>query len=111
MRAPRSISETLLDFARPLLEHLPEDTTAAQRADVLRLAVTVWNAIVKDRRERGTRHLGEVRAQLEAAEEPGRTVMLSVLEALVARKRLLFEADLRVIGPYAVPRELTPDAR
>jgi hypothetical protein len=125
--AARTLSDTLLEFARPLLEHLPSDATPEQGEEVMRLAVTVWNAIVADRWERGTFHLREVHAHLEAAEEPGRTVMLSVLDALVARKRLLFEADLRAIGRFELsgsasgklrvraearrPQELTSAAR
>jgi hypothetical protein len=42
----RKISETLLDFAAPIIETLPDDVSATQMERSLSIAYTVWNAMV-----------------------------------------------------------------
>jgi hypothetical protein len=42
----RKISATLIDFAKPILEHIDENTTREQVNTGLIVAITVWNAIV-----------------------------------------------------------------
>lgn len=42
----RRISETLLDFASPILELRPDGTSNAEVERVLIYAVAVWNALI-----------------------------------------------------------------
>ena len=51
----RNISEMFLDFADPIVESLPEDGNAAQMEHALKIAYTMWNAMVLEE-VKGDRH-------------------------------------------------------
>ena len=52
----RNISEMFLDFADPIMETLPEDGNAAQMEHALKIAYTMWNAMVLVRGQRRPAH-------------------------------------------------------
>jgi hypothetical protein len=57
----RKISETFLDYSSPLLDALGEHPTKYQVEQVLKIAFTVWNAIVLDSVKGGTEYISLVR--------------------------------------------------
>ncbi len=93
------LSAVLLEYAAPLFEAMPPSVPLEQRRSVLQVAITVWNALV-------TAAWGEpdmlpdLYQRLSALPEPGRTMMRSTVDMLVARKRKLFSKDLRGVGRW-----------
>jgi len=98
--AGRKISETLLDFARPLFE----DESAAdekQMKDSLGLAIIAWNAAVEQ--EERPAAIGEARRLL--ARSPSSATALRRFDELVKRKRERFAHDRRIVGRYEVRKK------
>lgn len=97
----KKISESLLDFALPLLQQLPPgDETAVRSA--LQTAALAWNAAIEEAVSGSKAIFGEARRQLSRLSDPR---ALEVFEGLVARKRELFGGDLRLIGDFSLSRE------
>lgn len=95
---PRKISAVLIDFARPLLDHIDEHTTEADIATALMVAITVWNAVVLDHWWSGQR-LNKVRSLVLQQNDPQ---MTHLIEVLADRKQRYFAQDLRAITDYSV---------
>lgn len=93
----RKISETFLDFASPVLGDGSEEPRDSQLGDALRVAFSIWNAVVYADVLDDQHFLDEIRAatggQLETA---------AIIELLIARKRELFADDPRLIGQWDV---------
>jgi len=97
------MSDTLVEFAQPLLELLPDDPGIAMMQNVLSLGMLLWNCFVleaspshDDRKE-----AGELRAHvLATANRSGvpRDLMADLLEELAERKRTLYPDDRRLIA-------------
>ena len=89
----RKTSEMFLDFADPIMDSLPEDVSAAQMEHALKIAYTVWNAMVRYE-VKGDRHTLDL---LHAAvvQHPEATILIN---ALIDRKQTLFGCDHRLIG-------------
>ena len=107
----RKISETFLHFAAPILHNLPGEAPEHRAQEALRVAFTVWNAVVFADVLNDRRHLDEIRRL--TADNP-ETVLL--MEQLIGRKRALFADDERLIGNWEVTRtedgiNLRADAR
>lgn len=99
----RKISETLLDFARPLLDDLPPDVTPERMHEALKVAVTAWNAVVLTAWEGERDWITETRASLLAQRGTGRDAALRIFDALVRRKRKRrFAGDLRAVSDVHV---------
>ena len=96
----RKISETFLLFAEPSLEGMGPDVTEHELEEALRVAFTVWNAVVYETARGEKRFLDMVREL--AAPEPQ---LAAVIEQLIARKYNLFGDDIRVVGQYKVTRK------
>lgn len=96
----RKISETLIDFAQPIVAMIDDRTTEEQVRQGFVLAVTVWNAVVFDAVDGNTNHLDTMRQHL--ASEPEGTLLLRLL---VHRKKTHFANDMRVIGKCTVTYE------
>jgi hypothetical protein len=94
----RKISDTLIDFAKPLLDHVDENTTEEDIKAGFILAITVWNAMVFDQWWSGERCMDKVRSQILEANEPRGT---HLIETLAERKRKKFSHDLRAIGNHS----------
>lgn len=94
------ISDTLLQFAEPLLRAFGPNVTEAQMEQPLMIAWTVWNAVVyADAGENGEMLEG-VRSSM------GRDPQLRAFgEVLIERKRTLFADDHRLIGEYNLFRK------
>ena len=91
----RKISETFLHFAEPLLEALGPNATDDQMEQSLKIAFTVWNAVVYET-VNGDRRFLDMAHEL-TSHEP---VMGAMVDFLIARKRSLFGDDHRLVGEY-----------
>jgi hypothetical protein len=96
-----SISTALLSFARPLLRAVGQPKSEADLDAVLRVAVTIWNAVVLEQSGQAGRYLDQARRQIEEWSLPA---AVQLFEALVAHKHQAFEDDLRLILDYRVMR-------
>jgi hypothetical protein len=94
------MAETLVEFVRPLLVELDEQTSQEQLLELMQLAVTIWNALVVDQWDQGTRHLQELEAVVSEADAPPE--LASLFAQLVRRKQELFADDLRAVGTFDV---------
>ena len=95
----RKISETFLQFAEPMLHDLPSVEPERPAEEILKVAYTVWNAVIFADVLHDHHHLDEVRRLTAAEPEIARHI-----EQLIARKRALFADDERMIGTYEVRR-------
>jgi hypothetical protein len=97
------MSDTLVEFAQPLLDLLPDEAGLAMTRNVLSLGMLLWNCFVleaspslDDRKE-----AGELRAHvLATASRSGVAPRLrtNLLEELAERKRTLYPDDRRLIA-------------
>jgi hypothetical protein len=101
---PRKMSETLVDFARPLTDQLPADYTAEELKATMNFAACVWNVVdivsVRDAvayLSRKMSHRLRVPAPKAAA----------VVSKMLARKNQLFGDDHRLAMDIDVYREGT----
>ena len=96
----RKISETFLHFAGPLLDAHGPRASAAQMEQSLRLASTIWNAVVYEDAAGNTQFIDSVRK--DTAHEPGLAFFVA---QLIARKRSLFGDDHRLVGEFKLRSE------
>jgi hypothetical protein len=96
----RPISETLLDYARPLLAQVGESTTQRELLESMKLVVTIWNALTVDAWGMGKAHVAELEAVMAGPDAPAE--LRNVFAELVRRKRELFPGDLRAIAELDV---------
>jgi hypothetical protein len=94
------ISATFIDFASPLIETAGPDIGGPELQAILKLAFTVWNAVVFDTVNGDSRFVDDIRQA--TASDPGAT---SLVEQLIWRKRKHFADDDRVIGNYQLREE------
>ena len=97
--ANRKISETFLDFAAPLLDPLGAEATEPEKESALKIAFTVWNAVVFAAVDPSSGWLDQVRDL--AGHDPR---VRALVEQLIARKQQLFGNDHRLIGKYQLFR-------
>lgn len=94
----RKISATLIDFAKPILDLIDENTTEKEISSGLIVAVTVWNSMVFDEWWAGEKCLDKVRSLvLESNDSRG----IHLLETLAERKRKYFFHDIRAISHHS----------
>jgi hypothetical protein len=95
----QKLSQTLLEYAAPLLEHMPPGASFSQRHSVLQVVITVWNARVV---AQWGQHdmLPDLYRRLEQMPEPNRSTMREMIDLLVERKRSLFPNELRAVGNW-----------
>jgi hypothetical protein len=98
----RKISETLIDFAKPFLDIVDENTSEQEISAGFMVAITLWNSMVFDQWWSGENCLDKVRSQLLKMNDPRGT---HLLEILAERKRKLFPHDLRAVGRYSFTYE------
>ena len=91
----RKISETFLHFAEPLLDALGPNAPDDQMEQSLKIAFTVWNAVVYET-VNGDRHFLDMAHKL-TSHEP---VMGALVDFMIARKRRLFGDDHRLVGEF-----------
>jgi hypothetical protein len=99
MGSGRKLSETVLDFARPMLDAEGAQTDEHHMRATLGFVIAVWNAVV------AATHAGEsldattIRADLPVYR------WTKWLEPLLTRKRERFGDDLRIVGNWHVWRD------
>jgi hypothetical protein len=96
----RKISDTLLQFAEPLLDGGGPDANEAQMKQSLMIAWTVWNAVVYADVVANNQPLKSLRASTERDPQ-----IKSLTEQMIDRKRTLFGDDQRLIGEYELYRK------
>ena len=94
------ISETFLHFAEPLLIEIGPDATEYQMEIALKFAFTVWNAVVYETTLGETRFLDMLREAMASQPE-----LAASIEQMIARKRSLFDDDLRAVGQFKLTRK------
>lgn len=82
----RKISETFLDFAEPLLAPLGAEATEHEMEEALKIAFTVWNAVVFDAVNRNSRWVDQLRDL--AGHDPD---VRPIIEQLVAQTDLVWQ--------------------
>jgi hypothetical protein len=98
--AGRKLSETLLDFARPLIDVGGIDEHGMRT--LLGFAINVWNLVVTEEQHGSAAEVAEMRAELVPDRIPAE--VLAWFDRLVARKREGFSGDLRIVGNWRVRR-------
>jgi hypothetical protein len=94
----RKISATLIDFAKPILDLVDENTTEKDISAGLMVAITVWNSMIFDEWWAGEKCLDKVRSLvLETNDSRG----THLLEILAERKRKYFSHDLRAVSQHS----------
>lgn len=96
----RKISETFLEFAKPLLDAISLNPTEAEAKEPLKIAFTIWNAVVFADAVGDDRILKKVRES--TTNDPQ---VAAVINQMIARKRSLFGNDHRLIGDYTLTRK------
>jgi len=94
------MSDTLLEFATPLLEGLPAGALRSDYHDALQMAVIAWNLCV--RAQAGAEadfdgRLTKAVSELNALSPDERAGFLEVVRALALRKLALFPDDRRIV--------------
>ncbi len=100
--AGRKISETLLDFAKPMLDAHGGQVDEDRMRAVLRYATNVWNLCVSEQQQASADVVTTARAEIAAGRAPAD--MLVWFDRLVDRKRDSFAGDLRSVGHWSVRR-------
>lgn len=93
----RKISETLIDFAEPIVAMIDGHTYEEDIRMGFKLAITVWNALVFDAVQGSQKYLNMLRQNLgdQLHSEP-------LIQGLIRRKRERFPEDLRAIGDHKI---------
>lgn len=89
----RKISETLMEFAEPLLKELPVDHSIEALERVIKVATCVWNACALDQWHEMTSCTDKLRNQFG----PNISNDIVIINALIARKKHLYGDDPRAI--------------
>lgn len=93
MIPPKKISHTLIEYADPLIEELPEGYSKNELEAILKLCAGIWNACVLDQWHKTTKNVDAVRHHI-AQTDP---MTIAVIDGLIARKKQLFGFDPRAI--------------
>jgi len=88
------ISDAFMEFAKPMLDRLGPNWTSAARDDRLKIAFTIWNAVVYADNVGD----GSILDKLKRASSDTKFVQL--INQLIERKRTLFGTDDRLVGDY-----------
>lgn len=90
----RKISETILEFAEPLLRELPDRYSKDALKGIIRLATCVWNACVLDQWNDTIEYTDLLKRPFE---EKGFVRELMTINTLIDRKRNFYNDDPRGI--------------
>lgn len=90
------MSDTLADFARPLLDRLPDDAVAEDWELALSFASLVWNNVVNGKK--ASKRLVSIARQTLAAVRLREDEAAAVVDELVERKSAIFADDDRFIA-------------
>lgn len=98
----RKLSETLLEFAQPMLDADPEPLDERRMRMLLGFAINVWNVVVTEQTGDAPTPIAELRAEFVASGIPAE--LLECFDLLSTRKRERFAADRRMVGNWTVRR-------
>lgn len=93
----RKISETIIDFAQPMLAQVDSTTSQESIRQGFMIAVTIWNVFVMDRVNGNSDYQTLMRKHLGAQWEAN-----PVIKALVERRLKNFADDMRCISDHHV---------
>jgi hypothetical protein len=93
----RKISETLIDFAQPLVAMIDGHTTEEQVRQAFMIAVTVWNSHVLDEASDCCKYKAMLRECLGDG-----WASYPFLQALIERRQRYFATDMRAISNFRV---------
>jgi hypothetical protein len=96
----RTISETFLDFADPLLEPLGPGASVDQMEQALQIAFTVWNGVVYDKVNGNSHFVDGMRKHAGHDRK-----IAALVEQLIARKHKRFGNDDRLVGEFKFVRK------
>ena len=104
------MSDTLLEFAQPILELLPSDPARGQIENALMLGLLLWNSFVLEAtgKDDDLKEAGAIRAHVLATATGSGVaghLMQGLVDELAARKKNLFPDDHRLIAGVDVRRE------
>jgi len=94
----RKISETILDFGKTIINELSEPYTKTDFEAVIKIIVTVWNAVVLDKSNKEESYVSQLRQVFE--NEPSEVKL--AIKRLIKRKNKKFGDDPRSVGHYWV---------
>jgi hypothetical protein len=92
------ISQTILEFGRPIILQLPDEYTKEEFEAAITIVITVWNAVVMDGWEISTKFKTQL---LSAIENAPKEVQIEV-KRLIKRKKEKYGSDPRAVGHYWV---------
>ena len=90
----KKISLTLIEYAEPMIENLPNGYSKSDLEVVLKLATSIWNACIRDQWHSTNGNVEAIRRLISRSDQ---TVPIAIVEALIARKKQLFSDDFRAI--------------
>ena len=96
----RKISETFLNFASPIIDSLGNDPAQDQVESVLKIAFTVWNAVVLDTVRGNSEFVSQIKILMK--DDPISSIMF---DQMIKRKFDMFPDDNRMIGDYKLTKE------
>lgn len=99
----RKVSETLLEFAAPLMDSYAPGRNDTELRAMLDFAALVWNLVAFEEQGASGKELDRARAELKPGRVPAQ--LLRHFDELVARKRARFAGDLRTIANISVSRQ------
>lgn len=95
------ISQTILEFGKPLINQLPQDHTREEFEAAINLVILVWNAVVMDSWKAGSNYELDILERISA--EPKEYQL--VIKRLIKRKKKKFANDPRGVGNHWVRNE------
>lgn len=95
----KKISAAILDFAKPLTDGLAADAPLDVRRDTLRIAITLWNALVLQACGQGE-YLAELFDRFRKMPRRDSVVMGALVRDMVLRRHALYPDDLRLVGEW-----------
>ncbi|RIX39928.1 MAG: hypothetical protein D3M94_22300 [Rhodocyclales bacterium GT-UBC] len=93
----KKISAAILDYAKPVLDELPPDTSLETRREVIGFAILVWNALVMVEWGRPD-FLADLKDRLATLE--GADIVTGAFDRLVERKQQRHAHDDRAVGNW-----------
>jgi len=96
-RPSLKISQTFIDFVKPVMPPVDENTTEDQIRTFFELGFMVWNAVLLDSVNKNNFYKGYIEDLL--SQNPGFDMFI---RPLIERRKTLFANDKRLIGNFTV---------
>ena len=96
-RPSLKISQTFIDFVKPVMPPVDENTTEDQIRTIFEIGFMVWNAVLLDSVNNNDYYIGYIEEIL--SQNPGFDFFIN---PLIERRKTLFANDKRMIGNFTV---------